>query len=441
MKKVYQIISAISFSILAIGATAQITPATGNVARPHVMKLAQPPRSGNHNNTHRVNSGGDHVLIDYVNGDQVYTSGSFATWNPALYSNMRYGLADTLYSPFVTNAANTWTVNYSTVTYDTIWDFYSQSFIGSSAVVKGSATVDTIWADLVYANASGLNDTIVFDVNAVDANGFPTATNYGSVTYIIKPAGATLPYNSVDSQQFVPIVPASPIVIPNTARHGWNFCISAKVYGAKSDTVGLWYLSQYVVCGSGDITNAYSFMGVPDGHVGQGGNGAVNSWISGLWWFNSHVFKGTNTQMTWPSFGQASYNGYCQNGMYYWYNQYQATCGDTNYFAVQDIAMYASVSFLGTGINELSANGFSVSQNFPNPFSNQTQITYNLTKSSDVVFSVYDLTGRELMNNDLSTVAPGQHVININANQFSAGVYLYTFNINGNLVTKRMVIQ
>jgi hypothetical protein len=441
MKKVYQIISAISFSMLVIGANAQIAPAKGNLAKPHVMKLKQPTRSANHN-THKVTGLAQNVLIDYVNGDIVYTGNTFATWTPALYMDMYYGLADTNYSPFVTNAANKWTPNYATVTYDTLWDFYSQTFISPSSIKPGSAAVDTIWADLEYSNASGMNDTIVFEIDAVDANGFPAATKYGSVTMVITPT--TLPYNNQDSQQFVPIVPAAPIVIPASARQGWNFCIKAKVYCAtKADTVGLWYLSQYVTCGSGDITNAYSQMGVPDGHVGQGGVGAVNSWITGLWWFNSTIFSGTNKQMTWPSFGQASYNGYCQNGSYYWYNQSQApTCADTDYFPVQDIAMYASISYLDpTGINEVSANGFSVSQNFPNPFSNQTQITYNLTKSSDVVFSVYDLTGRELMNNNLSTVAPGQHVININANQFSPGVYLYTFNVNGNLVTKRMVIQ
>ncbi|HXB11891.1 MAG TPA: T9SS type A sorting domain-containing protein, partial [Bacteroidia bacterium] len=118
-------------------------------------------------------------------------------------------------------------------------------------------------------------------------------------------------------------------------------------------------------------------------------------------------------------------------------NYVQGTDGDNFY---QDINIFPLIDLDPNGINEVNSPGFSVAQNYPNPFSVQTQINYNLTKSSDVVFSVYDMTGRELMNNSLSTVAPGQHVINISANKFSPGVYMYTFNVNGNIVTKRMVI-
>ncbi len=118
-------------------------------------------------------------------------------------------------------------------------------------------------------------------------------------------------------------------------------------------------------------------------------------------------------------------------------NYVQGTDGDNFY---QDINIFALVDLDPSGINEVNSPGFSVAQNYPNPFNVQTQINYNLTKSSDVVFSVYDMTGRELMNNSLSTVAPGQHTINISANQFTPGVYMYTFNVNGNVVTKRMVI-
>jgi len=92
------------------------------------------------------------------------------------------------------------------------------------------------------------------------------------------------------------------------------------------------------------------------------------------------------------------------------------------------------------GVNNIPAPEFSISQNTPNPFNQSTVIKYNLTKSSNVVFTVYDMTGRELTNSTYSTVAPGQHSIELAANQFTPGVYLYTFNINGVKVTKRMVI-
>ena len=63
-----------------------------------------------------------------------------------------------------------------------------------------------------------------------------------------------------------------------------------------------------------------------------------------------------------------------------------------------------------------------------------------LTKSSDVVFTVNDIAGRQLINTSYGNQAPGQHIISLSADQFTAGVYFYTFNVNGNSITKKMVI-
>ena len=59
---------------------------------------------------------------------------------------------------------------------------------------------------------------------------------------------------------------------------------------------------------------------------------------------------------------------------------------------------------------------------------------------SNVAFSVYDMTGRELVHNNYTTVAPGNHVITIQANRFTPGIYFYSFNVNGTKVTRKMVI-
>jgi hypothetical protein len=107
----------------------------------------------------------------------------------------------------------------------------------------------------------------------------------------------------------------------------------------------------------------------------------------------------------------------------------------------QDIALFAEVSFRNpTGVNEVATSGLSVGQNYPNPFNKETTISYSLTKSSDVTFTIYDMTGRILTNNNYGSVASGQHTINLSANSFSPGIYFYSFNVNGSVVTKKMVI-
>jgi hypothetical protein len=208
------------------------------------------------------------------------------------------------------------------------------------------------------------------------------------------------------------------------------------VVGSKMDTIGLFYFSQASACTSGSITSAYTTVGIPDGRQTN-----VNSFITGLYWFNAAFNHGTGTAMTWPTY-ENTYPGLCLNGGgYYYYDQVFSGCSDTAYFPEQDLGLLASIDY-GTdlGVNNIAASGLSVGQNFPNPFNKETTISYSLTKSSDVTFTVYDITGRVITTNNYGSVAPGQYNINLSANTFSPGIYFYTFNVNGSVVTKKMVI-
>jgi hypothetical protein len=432
MKKTYQILASIGLSLLATGAFAQRIHdthfRTGKAIQAH-------SRATQNSQTARVLSSPTNVLIDYVNGDPVNNlpSYTFYRWLPPLYMNMNYTLADTIYDPRTSARANASTANYCTVAFDTMWDLWTQQFY--HPVITSPAEVDTIWAQMAYQNNSGTNDTVDFEVVAVDAGGFPTATIYGTVQVIFN-LGNPLPYNILDSVQTIDIPLASPIMIPNTARHGWNFAINVKVHGSKQDTVGLWYYSPGEICTSYAICNGYTAMGVVDGRAP-----AVNSFVTGYMWYNDIKNGGSGTQLTWPLTPPSTSSGTCSITAGNYYDQLLAGCTDTSYYYVQDIALYASISFNNPlGEKELSANGFEVGQNYPNPFNQNTVIAYNLAKESNVVFTVHDITGRELVNNSYTTVAAGPHTIELAANQFTAGIYFYTFNVNGVKVTRRMVI-
>ena len=63
-------------------------------------------------------------------------------------------------------------------------------------------------------------------------------------------------------------------------------------------------------------------------------------------------------------------------------------------------------------------------QNFPNPFSNNTTISFFLRQSEQVTMKVFDLLGREvitLLNDELSG---GKHSISFDAKDLPAGTYL-----------------
>lgn len=84
-----------------------------------------------------------------------------------------------------------------------------------------------------------------------------------------------------------------------------------------------------------------------------------------------------------------------------------------------------------TTISEVTAENFTLSQNFPNPFNPETKISFTIPEDSKVTLIVSDMSGREvanLVNNDMKA---GSYVTNFNASDLSSGVYIYRINVTG----------
>ena len=84
---------------------------------------------------------------------------------------------------------------------------------------------------------------------------------------------------------------------------------------------------------------------------------------------------------------------------------------------------------------------FSLSQNFPNPFSFSTKIEFTLPKAVHVAIRLFDLSGREvatLLNEDQKA---GSHSIEFNAGNLSNGVYFYRLECGNYSEIKKMSIQ
>ena len=93
------------------------------------------------------------------------------------------------------------------------------------------------------------------------------------------------------------------------------------------------------------------------------------------------------------------------------------------------------------GFSSAINNIATVSQNRPNPFSGTTTIDVRLTKSSNVVVEVMNVTGQKVMELNNGTLSAGSHSFQIDANQLSAGVYFYTVRAGNSSVTKKMIVQ
>ncbi len=86
-----------------------------------------------------------------------------------------------------------------------------------------------------------------------------------------------------------------------------------------------------------------------------------------------------------------------------------------------------------------SGNGLVLTQNYPNPFTGQTVINYQIGTDSPVRLEITDLTGRKVLVRDEGSKPPGRHQILIQGAGLAPGVYFYTVYAGANRETKRMI--
>ena len=94
---------------------------------------------------------------------------------------------------------------------------------------------------------------------------------------------------------------------------------------------------------------------------------------------------------------------------------------------------------------EVSIDGFipletMLEQNYPNPFNPTTTIEFSIVNSGNVNLNVYNFSGQlvsSLVNGQLNA---GNHSVNFDATNLSAGVYYYTLEADNKVMTNKMVL-
>ncbi len=90
------------------------------------------------------------------------------------------------------------------------------------------------------------------------------------------------------------------------------------------------------------------------------------------------------------------------------------------------------------------ATGYSLHQNFPNPFNSSTTIPYYIGEKGHVTISIYDLLGKHIVDLVNINQNNGNKSISWNGiNQFGdaapGGIYFYQLAISNKVVTKKMI--
>ena len=95
-----------------------------------------------------------------------------------------------------------------------------------------------------------------------------------------------------------------------------------------------------------------------------------------------------------------------------------------------------------TGIegDEAMPRSFKLLSNYPNPFNNQTTISFQLPEDSNVRLELYNLLGQKVSTLLDGDTKAGYHSIQWNAATFSSGVYFYRLTAGDRVFTKRMTL-
>jgi len=89
-------------------------------------------------------------------------------------------------------------------------------------------------------------------------------------------------------------------------------------------------------------------------------------------------------------------------------------------------------------------NGFSLAQNVPNPFNENTTISYEVKSAGNVSLKIYDALGKEVVVLFSGHSSAGKHNIQWNAtdktgSRVENGVYIYQIEVSGTVMSKSMM--
>ena len=80
-------------------------------------------------------------------------------------------------------------------------------------------------------------------------------------------------------------------------------------------------------------------------------------------------------------------------------------------------------------------------QNYPNPANGATTVGYSLQNEATVTFEMIDVTGKKVFSSFEGNKNSGTYSIELNTSEFNSGVYFYSLIVDGNRVTKKMIVS
>ncbi len=99
-----------------------------------------------------------------------------------------------------------------------------------------------------------------------------------------------------------------------------------------------------------------------------------------------------------------------------------------------------TLTSIGEDFAENTSN-FSLEQNHPNPFTNNTTIDFYLEEGNDVTLNIYNQYGAVVQTLVSGYLSEGKHAVTWQSEGQSRGLYFYSLSAGGQIEVKKMIVQ
>jgi hypothetical protein len=116
---------------------------------------------------------------------------------------------------------------------------------------------------------------------------------------------------------------------------------------------------------------------------------------------------------------------------------------DRSYFYwLEEVTATGAAETYGPVVGKVGSHprAFALGQNYPNPGSDKTTITFSLPTAGDATLNVYDLTGRKVATAFEGPARAGENTVALPLAGLTPGVYTYRLEAEGTTATRKMVV-
>ncbi len=116
-------------------------------------------------------------------------------------------------------------------------------------------------------------------------------------------------------------------------------------------------------------------------------------------------------------------------------------CQSTNTYIDSAVKIIGLCYQGGTRLFDPTNTNYFLKQNYPNPYSEFTNIEFGILERGNAAIIISDVYGRVVKNVTLGNVFPGKYTIEMKSDDLAPGTYIYSLRINGQIINRLMSVS